>query len=204
MIWLFGETSDFSKTILKELKDKADPIKVFGRKNISYDKPPIGQLDFNNLPNKIIINIKLDANPKKEFRWKGNFYITKFISDLLEQCEKSKKDITVVYITSSITISETMSEEEFYSWKYYVAVRHMQQAIWSAHDRKSLKVLAISPSNLTDHNKQDYAKRIVNVLYNPPVNRKSILDLSGAGEWRPLYIINNTRYDVDIRYGIDK
>ena len=128
MIWLFGGTSDFSKTILKELKDKADPIKVFGRKNISYDKPPIGQLDFNNLPNKIIINIKLDANPKRNFVG-GNFYITKFISDLLEQCEKSKKDITVVYITSSITISETMSEEEFYSWKYYVAVRHMQQAM---------------------------------------------------------------------------
>ena len=195
MIWLFGETSDFSKTILKELKDKADPIKVFGRKNISYDKPAIEQLDFNNLPNKIIINIKLDANPKKEFRWKGNFYITKFISDLLEQCEKSKKDITVVYITSSITIIESMSEEEFYSWKYYIAVRHMQQAIWSAHDRKSLKVLAISPSNLTDHNKQDYAKRIVNVLYNPPVNRKSILDLSGTGEWWPLYIINNNGID---------
>ena len=195
MIWLFGGTSDFSKTILKELKDKADPIKVFGRKNISYDKPPIGQLDFNNLPNKIIINIKLDANPKNEFRWKGNFYIIKFISDLLEQCEKSKKDITVVYITSSITIIESMSEEEFYSWKYYIAVRHMQQAIWSAHDRKSLKVLAISPSNLTDHNKQDYAKRIVNVLYNPPVNRKSILDLSGTGEWWPLYIINNNGID---------
>ena len=101
---------------------------MFGRKNISYDKP-IGQLDFNNSPNKIIINIKLDANLKNEFRWKGNFYIIKFISDLLEQCEKSKKDITVVYITSSITIIESMSEEEFYSWKYYIAVRHMQQAM---------------------------------------------------------------------------
>ena len=65
----------------------------------------------------------------------------------------------------------------------------------AAYDRKRLKVLAISPSNLTDRNKQDYAKRIVNVLYNPPVNRKSILDLSGADEWRPLYIINNNGID---------
>ena len=46
MIWLFGGTSDFSKTILKELKDKADPIKVFGRKNISYDKPPYRTIRF--------------------------------------------------------------------------------------------------------------------------------------------------------------
>ena len=64
-----------------------------------------------------------------------------------------------------------MSEEEFYSWKYYIAVSICNKSVWSAHDRKSLKVLAISPSNLTDHNKQDYAKRIVNVLYNPPVNK---------------------------------
>ena len=82
MIWLFGETSDFSKTILKELKDKADPIKVFGRKNISYDKPPY-KLDFNST-NKIIINIKLDANPKNEFL---QFLYKMFISDLLEQCD---------------------------------------------------------------------------------------------------------------------
>ena len=127
MIWLFGGTSDFSKTILKELKDKADPIKVFGRKNISYDKS-VGQLDFNNRSNKIIINIKLDANLKMNFVGR-EIYIIKFISDLLEQCEKSKKDITVVYITSSITIIELMSEEEFYSWKYYIAVRHMQKMV---------------------------------------------------------------------------
>ena len=83
----------------------------------------------------------------------------------------------------------------------------MQQAMWSAYDRKHLKVLAISPSNLTNSNKQDYAKRIVNIVYNPPKRRKCILDLSGAGEWRSLYIIDNIHYSVDtadVRYGIDK
>ncbi len=210
--WVFGETSDFSKTILKKLKDRADPIKVFGRKNISYDKPAIEQLDFNNLPNRIIINIKLDAlrqtSEESNFEcWENNIHIIEFISDLLNQCKKSKKDITVVYITSSVTIIESMKEEDFYKWKKYIAIRHMQQAMWSAYDRKHLKVLAISPSNLTNSNKQDYAKRIVNIVYNPPKRRKCILDLSGAGEWRSLYIIDNIHYSVDtadVRYGIDK
>ena len=105
-----------------------------------------------------------------------------FISDLLEQCGKSKKDITVVYITSSITISETMSEEEFYSWKY-VAVRHMQQ-VHGLLDRKRLKVLAISP-NLTDPTTRLCLKNS-KCLYNPRIE-KSILDLSEQMNGDPLY-----------------
>ena len=36
-VWLFGETSEFSQSILTQLKKKSNDIQTFGRRNISYD-----------------------------------------------------------------------------------------------------------------------------------------------------------------------
>ena len=211
-VWLFGETSDFSKTLLQAVRMKTQDVQTFGRRNISYDTHPKEQISMQFPPDKIIVNLnvssdKTDDNHDSVERWKDAIRVIEFISNLFEMLERENKEITIIYVTSSVTISESMHEKEFYKWRDYIAVRHMQQAIWSAHDRRHLKVLAISPSRLGNHNKQEYAERIVKILYNPPVNRKSILDLSGGGEWRSLYIIDNIHYSThigDVRFGIDK
>ena len=59
-VWLFGETSEFSQSILTQLKKKSNDIQTFGRRNISYDDPIIEQINLSNLPDKIIINVNLD------------------------------------------------------------------------------------------------------------------------------------------------
>jgi hypothetical protein len=211
-VWLFGETSDFSKTLLQAVRMETQDVQTFGRRNISYNTHPKEQISIQYPPDKIIVNLQVSADKTSDNydpieRWKDAICVIEFIASLFEMLEKEGKEVTIIYITSSVTISETMHEKEFYKWRDYIAVRHIQQAIWSAYDRRHLKVLAISPSRLENHNKQEYAERIVKILYNPPERRKCILDLSGAGEWRPLYVIDNIHYSThiaDVRFGIDK
>ena len=107
MIWLFGETSDFSKSLLNELKKKNDDIETFGRRNISYDEDVRSQINLNeSLPDKVIINVNLNfiLGKTKALKWVDPLHVIYFISELLQAFHDSNKDITVVYITSSITL----------------------------------------------------------------------------------------------------
>lgn len=193
MIWLFGETSDFSKSLLNELKKKNDDIETFGRRNISYDENVRSQINLNeSLPDKVIINVNLNFTwgKTKALKWVDPLQVIYFISELLQAFHESNKDITVVYITSSITINHS-PEQFFLKHKDYVSIRHTQQSMWSAFDLDKLKVLAVSPSNVDNDNMEKYAERIVGFLYNPPSVRKSIIDLSQhksvRDEWFELY-----------------
>jgi hypothetical protein len=193
MIWLFGETSDFSKSLLNELKKKNDDIETFGRRNISYDEDVRSQINLNeSLPDKVIINVNLNfiLGKTKALKWVDPLHVIYFISELLQAFHESNKDITVVYITSSITINHS-PEQFFLKHKDYVSIRHTQQSMWSSFDLDKLKVLAVSPSNLNNDNMEKYAERIVGFLYNPPSVRKSIIDLSQhesiRDEWFELY-----------------
>ena len=197
MIWLFGETSDFSKSLINELKKRNDDVKTFGRRNISYDEDLKNQINLNgSLPDKVIINTSLSFPSDKGnvLKWVNPLQVIYFISELLKVFRKSNKRITVVYITSSITINQGPDEEFFLKHKDYVAIRHTQQAIWSAFDLDKLKVLAVSPSNIDNDNIEKYAERVVGFLYNPPSIKKPIIDLSYhkglEDEWFELYKVD--------------
>lgn len=204
-VWLFGETSEFSQSILKELKNKSDDIQTFGRRNISYNDPIIEQINLSKFPpDKIIINVNLDWNKgeiKYSDRWEKPLTIISSISELLRYCYiETSKNITVVYITSSVTI-QPLNDKDFINWRDYISIRHTQQAMWSAYDSKKLKVLAVSPANLDGNNRKRYAERLVEIAYNPPIDRKSIIDLSWYGGWK------NNGYEKDEwrnLYEIDK
>ena len=202
-VWLFGETSEFSQSILTQLKKKSNDIQTFGRRNISYDDPIIEQINLSNLPDKIIINVNLDwelIGTRYSDRWAKPLTIINSISELLKYCYiETTKNITVVYVTSSVTIQQ-QNEKDFITWKNYISIRHTQQAMWSAYDSKKLKVLAVSPSKIDNNNREKYAERLVEFAYNPPMDRKSLIDLSWNGgfkndgyhkdEWRSLYKID--------------
>ena len=121
MIWLFGETSDFSKSLLNESKKKNDDIKTFGRRNISYDEDVHTQIDLTQkLPDKVIINVNLNFTwgKTKALKWVDPLQVIYFISELLKAFHESNKDITVVYITSSITMG-VCPEKYFLKHKAY-------------------------------------------------------------------------------------
>tara|TARA_B100000963_G_scaffold286191_1_gene255191 strand:+ start:916 stop:1509 length:594 start_codon:yes stop_codon:yes gene_type:complete len=196
MIWLFGETSDFSKSLLNELKKKNDDIETFGRRNISYIENARSEINLNEtLPDKVIVNINL--NPQlslmKGDKWVKPLQVIYFISDLLQAFYESGKDITVVYITSSIAVNRS-PEQYFLKHKDYISIRQTQQAMWSSYDLNKLKVLGVSPSNIDDKNMQKYSERIVGFLYDTPPVRKSLIDLSWHNgtkdEWVELYKVD--------------
>ena len=192
-VWLFGETSDFSKTLLRAIREKTSDVQTFGRRNISYDEDLRTQISLNeNLPDKVIINVNLGFTwgKTKALKWVDPLQVIYFISELLKAFHESNKDITVVYITSSITMG-VCPEQYFLKHKDYVSIRHVQQTMWSAYTSDKLKVLAVSPSNVNTDNMEKYAERIVGFLYNPPSVRKPIIDLnqhkSISDEWFELY-----------------
>lgn len=196
MIWLFGETSDFSKSLINELKKRNDDIKTFGRRNISYDEDVRSQINLNeSLPDKVIINVNLNfiLGKTKALKWVDPLHVIYFISELLQAFHESNKDITVVYITSSITINHS-PEQFFLKHKDYVSIRHTQQSMWSSFDLDKLKVMAVSPSYMDNNNMEKYAERVAGFLYNPPSIKKPIIDLSYheglEDEWFELYKVD--------------
>ncbi len=196
MIWLFGETSDFSKSLINELKKRNDDVKTFGRRNISYDEDLKNQINLNgSLPDKVIINTSLSFPSDKGnvLKWVNPLQVIYFISELLKVFHKANKNITVVYITSSITIINP-PDEFILKHKDYISIRHTQQTIWSAFDLDKLKVMAVSPSYMDNNNMEKYAERVVGFLYNPPSIKKPIIDLSYhkglEDEWFELYKVD--------------
>ena len=82
MIWLFGETSDFSKSLINELKKRNDDVKTFGRRNISYDEDLKNQINLNgSLPDKVIINTSLSFPSDKGnvLKWDNPLHDINFI-----------------------------------------------------------------------------------------------------------------------------
>lgn len=195
-VWLFGETSDFSKTLLRAIREKTSDVQTFGRRNISYDEDVKTQINLNeNLPDKVIINVNLNFTwgKTKVEKWGDPLQVIYFISELLHAFHTANKDITVAYITSSITMG-VYPEQYILKHKDYVSIRHVQQTMWSAYTSDKLKVLAVSPSNVNTDNMEKYAKRIVGFLYNPPSIKKPITDLSYhkglKDEWFKLHDID--------------
>lgn len=205
--WIFGESSEFSKKLIKKANKKDDIVLTFGRGSIDYrDIQSFIKKHYKDStydqPTKILINVKTDFK-LEETRHKTDItfkYITpirtiSFLADVLnfigEKASDNNLPVTVVYITSSATNND-FSSNPLWRLREYVGIRHIQQAHMSACDTKYMQVLGVSPSYLDKSNIDLYAKQVIDILYNPPEVRRGLCDLYFLNNgWISLYGLKN-------------
>ena len=178
LIWIFGQTSDFSKEIIRQQQIRYnDDVEIFGRDNFVFvdTQGCVEKVSRMKVPDYIIINQKCDFLPKDEpphwnqglkhinqhqdpYSWKWSYPVTVIntISHVLNEVQSSnrrsgKKDINVIFITSSITVTDKTAAYKF-KYKDYISIRQMQQQQWMACSKENMKIACMSPSYLDETN----------------------------------------------------
>lgn len=207
MTWVFGETSEFSQQLIKYAKKRSSRVRTFGRGKIDYrDIDTFLKKHYKDstydLPTKIIINVKTDFEWEDQqnvkdiaIKYLTPVYTITFLAEVLDFIRKKaedRKNVTVVYITSSATQHLGKDPHAFWLLKEYIGVRHLQQAQMSACDRDRMQVLGVSPSYMDDPEQENliekYAKQVIDIVYNPPKHRRGLYDLSMPHlGWKTLY-----------------
>ena len=182
--WLFGQSSNFSKQIISELKNQHYDTTGFGRSNVDYS-------DFDTFiqgkqaPNVLILNANVEEkisliidifnyNDVKLKDLDEMFLaytpIFLFFVKLLKWIESKNKTDSVCSISSSITQHPQIENK----YIMYAVLRSMlQQVVFSASNSVS-NAFCVSPNYLDTNNSESYAKAVVELLSNKLVNRKII------------------------------
>lgn len=209
LIWIFGQTSDFSKEIIRQQQIRYnDDVEIFGRDNFIFvdTRGCVEKVSRMKVPDYIIINQKCDFIPKNQpphwnqgikhvnrdqdpYSWKWSYPLTVIntISHVLDEVQKQnrgrggKKDINVIFITSSITVTNKTAAYKF-KYKDYISIRQMQQQQWMSCSKENMKIACMSPSYLDETNIEEYASRVVNGVH-ATIMDKHLLDLSSASEF---------------------
>jgi len=187
--WIFGSTSEFSKALIS---NATNPY-VFGRHNCDYMSPGefIRQLKYSEhpLPNKIIINVNLDppVDNMHDLDIMGpvfakNIKTLYFFTEVFEYLKGIGLKINVCFITSTINI-QSVTDKEYKKWWTYIGMRQMQQSAMFSCDDNQLKMMGVSPSNLSEENMDTYAKQIMHILDYPPKERRALFDLFDTLGW---------------------
>lgn len=197
LAWIFGKSSDFSQTIVKELENKDISVYQFGRDNINYDDFDAFRM-MKVLPDIVILNANIEERIALQINSK-NFYDIKtqdmkdmlnefapvflFFTKLIKWLESQGKSVKLCAISSSITAWPYKSNE----YIMYAVLRSMlQQVVFSASSNVTT-AFCVSPSGIDTNNKEDYAKRIVDLTLKS--TDLKLIDLSIEGD-----IIDLERY----------
>tara|TARA_B100001057_G_scaffold64064_2_gene57692 strand:+ start:8486 stop:9097 length:612 start_codon:yes stop_codon:yes gene_type:complete len=197
LAWIFGKSSDFSQTIVKELENNDISVYQFGRDNINYDEFDAFRM-MKVLPDILILNANIEERIALQIN-KDNFYdvspqdmkdmlneyapVFLFFTKLIKWLEYHGKGVKLCAISSSITAWPHKSNE----YIMYAVLRSMlQQVVFSASSNVTT-AFCVSPSGIDTNNKEDYARRIIDLTLNS--TDLKLIDLSIEGD-----IIDLERY----------
>ena len=197
LAWIFGKSSDFSQKIVEQLQTRDISVYQFGRENLNYK-------DFNAfrmmkvLPDIVILNANIEERIALQIN-KDNFYdfnpqdikdmfdeyapVFLFFTKLIKWLESQGKGVKLCAISSSITAWPHKSNEYI---MYSVLRSMLQQVVFSASSNVTT-AFCVSPSGIDTNNKQNYAKRIVDLTLDS--TDLKLIDLSIEGD-----IIDLERY----------
>lgn len=172
LVWIFGSSSDFSKSMNSELEKQGYSTYLWGRGNCNYNS-------FDNfIEDKIVPDIIIwNANIEEQI----SFLIEKlsdiaiesvrdtfmnytplftFLMKLVKWTKLQNKQIDICSISSSIT-AWPFKEDKYIM---YSVLRGMAQQIVFSASNSTCNAFCVSPSNINDINKAEYSKRIVELL----------------------------------------
>jgi len=164
-LWMFGVSSDFSKSILEQFNDYN--VQKFGRANLDYS-------NFNSFienkkaPNKVIFNANIEERTSidiLDYKFDNKELLSSFenfndvfcfLVKLLKWLEHQETNITFCLITSSITQWPFKHKQNL----SYSLLRSLGQTALMTCATENLKVIGISPGGLSSEKFEDYAKII--------------------------------------------
>lgn len=182
--WVFGSSSDYSIAVGKRLKDTL----YWGRNNVDYTDFD-SFIENKQLPDHIFVNIgveeKLSVPAFATFKnWQDmltTYMNTQFfVYRLLQHIHlNAKHNVVFCMVTSSITVWPQAHPEHV----SYAVLRSIGQIIAFAHSNEHLRIIAVSPNQITAERTEEYAERTVEYM-NKGEHIQGIVDLNENIIWR--------------------